>query len=431
MSSAEQLSRTTLLFQTDLGITDSALVHRALLAPSILLVADAETINTFAGQVAVSTAAILMARSGHSVAIDTPDVPLIGYQPPMVGRTFHEAIERIGDKLIDGVSVKIGRPLLSPDIAFVFGGNNLVRGVCANRVVSVGWTDWSAELSQWPMQTFRSGGDWPIGAMCAAVLVAAEAAKIAGRALTKLCGSAPHFRELFASCQIARLVLAPESTPRVAELGQFDIISAGAVSNAFLYSLLRLPDVMGNARAFDNDASDHSNRNRNMLLLPEFVGQSKVGLFQHFGAGISVDPVARHFGYADLSKLYDRVAVGVDDIPTRWTLAGARTGWMGVGATSHFESMASVHYPYSACAACLHPQDEVQVGPTPTIAFSSFLAGLMLAVDFLRDLAEAETSLASRYRYLTALQTENPWSSSVVPNPNCPAHCPASLLRAA
>lgn len=431
MSSAEQLSRTTLLFQTDLGIADHAIVHRALLAPSILLVADAETINTFAGQVAISTAAMLMARSGHSVAIDTLDAPLIGYQPPMVGRTFHEAIERIGDKLIDGVSVKIGRPLLSPDIAFVFGGNNLARGVCANRVVSVGWTDWSAELSQWPMQTQRSGSDWPIGAMGAAVLVAAEAAKIVGRALTQLCDSAPHFRELFAPCQIARLVLAPESIQRVAELGRFDIISAGAVSNAFFYSLLRLPDVTGDARVFDKDVSDHSNRNRNMLLHPEYVGQSKVGLFQQFGAGICVDTVARHFGDADLPQLYDRVAVGVDDIPTRWTLAGARTSWMGVGATSHFDSMASVHYPYSACAACLHPQDEAQAGPTPTIAFSSFLAGLMMAADFLRNVAGAEASLASRYRYLTALQTSDPWSSSVIPNQNCPAHCPASVLRAA
>lgn len=431
MSSAEQLSRTTLLFQTDLGITDPALVHRALMSPSISLVADAGTVNTFTGQVAISTAAMLMARSGHSVYIDAPDAALIGYQPPMKGRAFHEAIERSGSSLIDGVSVSIGRPLLPPDIAFVFGTGNLARGVSARRIVSVGWTDWSAELSQWPMETYRSGGEWPIGAMGAAVLIAAEAAKVVGSTLSQLSVSKPHFRELFAPSQIARLVMAPESTPHSAQLGSFDIISAGAVSNAFLYSLFRLPHVTGNARAFDKDTSDQSNRNRNMLLIPEFVAQTKVALFQHFASGISIDPVPRHFGDADVANLFDRVAVGVDDIPTRWTLAGARTGWMGVGATSHFASMASVHFPYSACAACLHPQDEAQIGPTPTIAFASFLAGLMLAADLLRDVSGAEASLASRYRYLTALQTANPWSSIVVPNPNCPAHCPASLLRAA
>jgi hypothetical protein len=141
MSSAEQLSRTTLLFQTDLGIADPALVHRALMAPSISLVADAGIVNTFAGEVAISTAAMLMVRSGHSVAIDTPDALLIGYQPPMAGRTFHEAIESVSDKLIEGVSIAIGRPLLPPEITFVFGGANLARDVRARRLVSVGWTD--------------------------------------------------------------------------------------------------------------------------------------------------------------------------------------------------------------------------------------------------------------------------------------------------
>lgn len=431
MNSADQLSRTILLFQTDLGIADTAIVHRALLAPSILLIANAKVVNSLAGQVAISTAAMLMARSGHSVFIDAPDAPLIGYQPPMSGGRFHDAIESIGSKLIDGVSIGIGRPLCPADVAFVFGDGDVARNVQAKRIVSVGWTDWSAELSQWPMQAHRLDNDWPLGAMAAAVLVAAEAAKIAGQHLVPLSASAAHYRELFAPCKIARLVLAPESTPRSSRLGDFNIISAGAVSNAFLYALLRLPNAVGAARAFDKDDSDHSNRNRNMLLLPEFVGRSKVALFENFASGIAIIPEARHFADTDLGNLSERVAVGVDDIPTRWTLAGAQTSWMGVGATSHFDSMASVHYPYSACAACLHPQDEALNGPTPTIAFSSFLAGLMMAADFLRDVAGTEAALASRYRYLTALQTANPWSSPVIARSNCPAHCPASILRAA
>lgn len=123
-------------------------------------------------------------------------------------------------------------------------------------------------------------------------------------------------------------------------------------------------------------------------------------------------------------------AIGVDDIPTRWMLAGAPANWMGVGATSHFESMASVHFPNSACAACLHPKDEVQAGPTPTIAFVSFLAGLMMAADLLRDLVSARTSRASRQHYLTALQM-NPWSGTVPPRLDCPAMCFASRAMAA
>ena len=431
MNSAEQLRRTILLFQTDLGITDPAIVYRAITAPRISLIADSSVMNTLSGQVAISTAAMLMARSGHGVFIDTPDAPLIGYQPPMTGRTFHDAINSIGDRMIDGVSISIGCPLLSPDIAFVFGNGGAAIGVSAKRIVSVGWSDWSAELAPWPIQARCDPGDRPIGAMGAAVLVASEAAKLAGLSLARLAGSAGHFHELFTPTQAVRLVLAPDTTPRRPDLGTFDMISAGAVSNAFLYALLRLPGVNGIARAFDKDISDQPNRNRNMLLLPKFLDHPKVELFKHFGRGISVEPVNRHFAEGDLSSLSDRIAVGVDDIPTRWILAKRRPDWMGVGATSHFNSMASVHYPHGACAACLHPQDESLVGPTPTIAFVSFLAGLMMAADFLVDVAQASASIVSHHRYVNALQAGNPWDSHVVPRADCPANCPASRMKVA
>ena len=349
----------------------------------------------------------------------------------MTGRTIHEAINSIGDRMIDGVSISIGGPLLLPDIAFVFGNGGAAMGVSAKRMVSVGWSDWSAELAPWPVQARCDPGDWPIGAMGAAVLVASEAAKLAGLSLARLAGSAGHFHELFAPTQAVRMLLAPDTTPRRPDLGAFDMISAGAVSNAFFYALLRLPGANGSARAFDKDISEHPNRNRNMLLLPEFVERPKVELFKHFGQGISVDPVDRHFDESDLASLSDRIAVGVDDIPTRWILAKRRSDWMGVGATSHFNSMASVHYPHGACAACLHPQDESLVGPTPTIAFVSFLAGLMMAADFLVDVAQADASIVSHHRYVNAFQPGNPWESHVVPRADCPAKCPASRMKVA
>lgn len=431
MTSVEQLSRTILLFQTDLGIADPAIVHRALTAPCISLIAHASVVNTLSGQAAISTAAMLMARSGHSVFIDTPDAPLIGYQPPMSGRTFHEAINSIGDRMIDGVSISVGCPLLPPDIAFVFGQGEAAIGVSAKRIVSVGWTDWSAEIAPWPVQARCNSGEWPIGAMGAAVLVASEAAKLAGLSLAKLAASAGHFHELFAPTPAINLRLAPETTPHCSDLGKFDLISAGAVSNAFLYALLRLPYVSGIARTFDKDISDHPNRNRNMLLLPEFVERRKVELFRHFGNDILVEAVDRHFAGADLAALSDRIAIGVDDIPTRWLLAKRRSRWMGVGATSHFNSMASVHFPRGACAACLHPHDEALAGPTPTIAFVSFLAGLMMAADFLVDIGQASASIVSHHRYLNALRLGNPWDGPVVPIANCRAGCPASQIKAA
>ncbi len=430
MTTEDQLARTVLLLQTDLAIDDPKIVLQALLKPVIVLVADAATVATFAGQVAISTSAMLAARSGHQVFIDTPDAPLIGCQPPLEGRTFQEAMSQVGSQLVDGATMAIGCSLLPADIAFVFGDGNAGIGIRANQIYSVGCSDWSGTLRKWARQSSWTAYDWPAGPMAAATLVAAEAFKVAGRALLPHSANPVHFEDLFAPANEASFRVAPESTPKTSRLGEFDIISAGAVSNAFQYAVLRIPNVSGKCRVFDEDISEDGNRNRNMLLLPRHLQNPKVRVFEEFGGALEVKGVPRHFAEADLHALASRVVVGVDDIPTRWTLAGARVDWMGVGATSHFAAMASVHYPYAACAACLHPRDERIDGPTPTVAFVSFMAGLMIAGDFLRDLGRLEAKLMSHYRYVVPLQMDGEWVGNVAPVESCPAACPASKLRA-
>ncbi len=205
------------------------------------------------------------------------------------------------------------------------------------------------------------------------------------------------------------------------------------MSNAFFYALLRLPDVVGEARAFDKDFSEPTNRNRNMLLIASLEHLAKVELFSHFGRGLRVKPIQRHFVQADLADLAENVAVGVDDIPTRWLLAGARVNWMGVGATTDFGSMASIHFSHSACAACMHPHNEDAPGPTPTIAFVSFLSGLMVAADFLVELSRSAANIASKQRLIFPLRCDTPngvQETRVSLRADCPAHCPASeVLR--
>jgi len=226
----------------------------------------------------------------------------------------------------------------------------------------------------------------------------------------------------------SRIRLAPDDTPTISNLGVIDVVSAGAVSNGVLYSLLRLPDVVGEARVFDRDGSDQSNRNRNMLLIASLEHLTKVELLEHFGRGLRIDAIPRHFEAADLEGLSDQVVVGVDNVWTRWLLAQRRSMWMGVGATSHFSAMSSVHYPYSACAACLHPHDENVPGDTPTISFVSFLAGLFVAADLLIEAAGSKAFLAARQRYVTPLQTAGTFYGPVAPNPDCPAGCPVSQI---
>lgn len=432
MSSADQLVRTTALFQTEFEIADASLVLSALTKLKVALVAGDEVMKTKAGQVALLTSALLLARSGHQVFINVFDATLVGYQPPFDGATIYEAVANLRGQLITGSDISIGFPV-QPDVAFDIGGRSSIPPFTARKTISVGWSAWSGEIAEWPWKPLSTEDDWPLGAMAATVLVAAEAVKFAARSLAPVAGHPGYVRDLFAPSSNARIELAPELTPKVCTLGRFDVISAGAVSNGALYALLRLPNVTGEARTFDKDRSEPSNRNRNMLLVAALEHLKKVELLAHFGRGLLIKPMRRHFGKRDLRTLAENVIVGVDDVPTRWLLAGARANWMGVGATTDFGSMASVHYPYSACAACQHPHNEAVPGPTPTIAFVSFLSGLMVATDFLVELSRATAKLTSHQRIIYPLRCDGSngvYAAGVSPRADCPAGCPASeVLR--
>lgn len=432
MATEEQLSRTIALFCTDFGIGDTKPVLRALMHPRITIVASERVIRSLAGQAAVSTAAMLMARSGHQVFVDTPDAILVGHQPPLAGGSFHRALLDVGGKLIAGVPVTIGPPIGGSDIVFCLGTDLQWMPGAAARYISVGASDWGARCSDMPRRQQWSATDWPFGGLVAAVLMAAEAIKISARILAPLSADPGAIRGQFLEMPGLALDLAPRDTSLAYDVGELDIISAGAVSNGFLYSLLRVPGLTGVARAFDNDISDGPNLNRNALLTTDWLDVPKVNLFESsMTTSFKIEPISKHYPLEGSIELRERVIVGVDDVPARWALAKLGCQWMGVGATSHFNSMASVHFRHSACAACLHPHDEDMAGPTPTVAFASFLAGLMVAADFLRDVSGASASLTSRQRYISALRPDEPWDAPVHPIADCPAQCPASVVKAA
>jgi hypothetical protein len=430
MNIDEQLARTTLLLQIDLGIEEPSLILDALTDTVVVLHAEKHVVETFAGQVAISTAAMLMVRSGHKIYIDTPDAILLGDQPPLKGKFFHEALNRINGKLISGLQFSIGSPAVLADVVVCFGDNalSLPHGM---RQVQAMWSKWSGTVGSVATTRFTSETSWPIGALVAATLAAAEVFKISAVKLLPSSSNATHYQELFSPTELSTFRLAPEETLCWGNLGIFDIISAGAISNAFLYSLSRVPGIAGRGRVFDGDKSDQSNRNRNMLLTSEFLYQPKVFALSYFSHGIDLTPVNRHFDQSDLTTVADQIIVGVDHVPTRWLLAESQSKFMGVGATTHFNSMASVHYPLSGCIACLHPTDDFEQGPVPTVAFVSFLSGLMVAADFLRTVSGDRVESQSRHAFLNPLQTSHPWYGKDLGNLRCPARCVASKRKAA
>lgn len=241
----------------------------------------AATINSFAGQVCISTAAMLMARTGHQVFVDTPDAHLVGSQPPLAGTWFHQALTDVGERLIEGVPILIGSPPAS-DIVFYLGGDLPWVSSPAARSVMIGASDWAAQVGEWPQTQSWSAQNWAFGAMAAAVLMAAEATKVSARALMQYSQYAEGLRPQFRDSAKAKLELAPASTPLSYDIGELDLISAGAVSNGLLYALLRVPGIAGTIRTFDEDVSEGPNLNRNMLLTREWLDQKKVALFHSF-----------------------------------------------------------------------------------------------------------------------------------------------------
>lgn len=431
MMRAKQLSRTIALYKTDLGIADDHVVEAALRRFNVLLAIGHPASSTRAGQCSVLTAAMLLARSGHNVFVQATDGPMVGHQPPFEGASLHEAVQSVQGQLIDGSSIRLGPPDRI-DIAFDFGTASSIAPYQCPRTVSVGWSAWSGEISDWPPSAGVTEFDWPMGAMAASVMVAAEVSKMVSRSLAQLSSDPGEALMRFAKSEHARLTLVDENTPKLAAIGDFTAISAGAVTNGLFYSLSRLPDLFGRAWVYDNDPSDQSNLNRNMMLLQRLLQLSKVELLEHFGHGLKVFPIPRLFGEADLENLVGRVTVGVDHVPSRWLLARGRYDWMSVGATEHFNVLNSFHYPFSGCPACLHPHDEVGPEITPTIAHVSFLAGLLQAADLITEVAGAKASLQSAQRYLftTAFGRKSAEARSrVFVRQDCPAGCPASQAR--
>jgi molybdopterin/thiamine biosynthesis adenylyltransferase len=202
-------------------------------------------------------------------------------------------------------------------------------------------------------------------------------------------------------------------------------VSGGAIVNAILYALARVPGVEGHARIIEPDRADLSNLNRYMLLLRSRLNTLKADDLAAVlaGSGLTIGPIPSRYEPSELPLLLPLAAsvlVGVDDIPTRWLVQRARPDWLGVGATTHWSAMASFHAPGLGCAECLHPTDDPGNALIPTVAFVSFWAGLLTANYFLRHRARSVVSLDEQQVYLTALRPEHPTWSVVPRRRGCP-----------
>lgn len=417
----EALARTALLLRLDAfpGLDarrDGELVD-CLRTMGVRVVADRINLASPNGQTALVTLVCQCAMLGIRVDIEAPDVVQRIPQPPLrPDLALVSALVEWVDAVFPGCISRVQRPLLT----FAVGDT------AAPGAVHVAGSDNTAVLDT-RTRSLRWQGSTPCGAIAAAAAGAAEAMRAA---IPELCVQLdqPHPTDItwkprpFAPIHLDL----PEAAPATTGFGDVDFVSAGAITHAALYTLLRVPRFEAAIRTIDGDVLGRSNTNRYALARAEDLGRLKVDQLSEFATEavrLSAVPLRLDEDAVPiLGQMAPRVLMGVDDIPTRWFVQRQEPSWLGVGATSHGFVVVSDHLPGQPCAGCVHPiDDDNPLEEIPTIGFVSLWAGLLLASTLLAP--DAATRSHTRRIEAHPLGLYGPRGIvelSQVKNPRCP-----------
>lgn len=435
------LARTILLLRDhiDARIPD-AVIAEALTDVRVTIVADRANAARATAQHAIVSTALLAARSGAQVALELPfGLALLGAQAPLQGDRLVPALLTALEDLIPGVTHDAsggavrGRGIR--DVAILIGDTPWHGR--AKRVLRLQADPWAGAIASPGTGARWAAFDSPFGPLAAAGLGAGEVFKAAVSRLRDCAIDTVAFDLLFAPTTAAIVRLAPLGAPSPnPELGAFDAVSGGAIIQAMLYALGRIPDVMGEGRIIEPERGDLTNLNRYALLLRSRLNEFKADDLSRWAStgalgGLRLTPIIARYDAAlaqTLGPQAPAVLVGVDDIPSRWVVQAQRPEWLGIGATTHYSAMASYHILGIGCARCLHPVDEPGAGPIPTVAFVSHWAGLWLASMFAKVRTGIPLTGAQQSVFMTSLRAESPasvWFAPVPPRVGCVLGCAA------
>jgi hypothetical protein len=422
MSVETALDRTVRLCRYVVPDAAPAAIITALTATTVTIVADRANLASGACQSAVVTLAQLVMQLGCSVRLVAPAVTLRVRQPPWRGDTLRAVLQDMAAESVPGAAFASMEASDVSGEVFVFGDAPW-PGAEGWRVGATRWVGAIHPLSE---KVARWTEDFPIGGLAAAALAAAEAFK---RAMRTLGPTGPHLDEL-APVHRATVALGDEATPAPSTLGRIDCVSGGAIVQAALHALMRVPALAANVRVIEPERFDLTNVNRYSLGRRSQVGVLKVDIL----AGCAASPFvvtgdAARFDEetaAALSPLAPCVIVGTDNVPSRWAVQNARPEWLVVGATSEFMAIVSEHDGSGGCAGCAHPDDDGVHVEIPTVSFVSYWGGLMVAARVLRHAAGAVTNESAEIRLLFSLRQDSPDGEiryTNVRSPRCPLKC--------
>ena len=434
MTPEHALDRTARLIRMDLFAREVSIsqIIDGLQGTTVLIRADEANLSSPNGQTALCTLFSQIAMMGIGINLDIPDVPLLIAQPPLKGTRLRAALLDYANDLIPGS--RCGTGLQNIDLSFALGDT----ATDDLHVIRVTGGDWSCAIGparQTPPRRWQ--GTWPVGAMLAAAAAAPEALRIAITRIAAAAGREPTREFRTRPGLPARIDLSSRAIPAGhLDLGRVDIISGGAITNATIYALLRIPGLSGLLRVIEPETLDLTNLNRYPLARYSDLGQAKVSVLEGYSRdGLQISGIQGRFDDSWpslLGGLAPRVLIGADQIPARWAVQRAAPPWLQVSGTSHFLTMSSSHHPEGPCAGCAHPKDEQGDDPIPTISFVSLWAGILQAVDLLNDISGQETAGFYTICSPFGLSGTRPLiRRRLTPAPNCPIPCHAAELYAA
>lgn len=422
----EALARTALLIRMDAldgRPADDRAIVEGLRATTARIITDHANLRSHAGQTALITLHNQLIMTGLRIDLDMPDITLELPQPPLHGASLAAALADYADDLIPGGSTT---DATRPDITFALGDTPARADV---RVSGSGYRICVGPDS--PEGHLRWEGSNPLGAIASAAAAAAEGVRAAMLNIVARLDRDASVQRVW-SRDPRRQVdhdlssFAPHGpTLRSADLGALDMVSGGAITQACLYVLLRLPGHSGQVRVIEPETLDLNNLNRYSLARRSDLGRFKTDILTGLaGDSLTITGDQRRFDQqsaADLVPFAPAILVGVDHIPSRWlTQQHGQRQRLAIGSTSHDFVLVSSHPPGQPCAGCTHTRDDTTMGPIPTIGFVSLWAGLIQALHLLQ---KPPVSLSTATWPLGLDNARSIYSYNQARSPNCPLNC--------
>jgi len=362
----------------------------------VLLRVEPGYASSYEGQVAVISAANMLARMTPSVVVDAPAVKVVS-PLPWAGHELGELILGVMGKCDPGGRFELRSEVMG-DYVVHLGVGQEVRGLVAHGA------GWKAYLGAGPSPVPQSRGPNPFGAAFSAVMAVAHLfiSDLGPREKSEVVDTLSwSLEEEIGSSRQAEL-----SVEDLGSLGDLWVVGVGSVGTAVLYFLTLLTREFS-ASVFDMDDVKIENLDRSPIFFEKDVGEKKADVTACYLRAVGVRDVVSEAIALDEARRWSEREVGTPDLViasanernVRYLIETAYPPLQVYGTTGKNWQAASVrHLPFEdSCSCCLFPESESRdpvcgggkvVTERETVdgslPFLSFAAGLMAAADIVK-----------------------------------------------